>query len=125
MATELKRILYSNQGIKKSSADYAVFDYGDCVFSGVTKDGKSTINAAEDIIRIISRAEGIPLTFFDLQTRLGYGHYKEGEYFLNLLIVINQQDPQVVEWRRVQFPRPDVFRVFQNHIGLNLREKRD
>ena len=58
-----------------------------CTFSALTKL-PSSINAAEDLVKSICRAEHCrptQLHFFDLQTCLGYSSMQPGDYELELL----------------------------------------
>lgn len=49
------------------------------IYSGLTTEGKSTINAAEEIVKIIKDLEKITdenlVRFFDVQTSRGYDYY--------------------------------------------------
>lgn len=75
-AVALKQLDYPNFCIGTSSVAYAIFPDRRVVFSGVSADGTSTINAAESIIQEICRREEInPYAYrwFDFQTNRQYG----------------------------------------------------
>lgn len=117
----MKKIAY-HQG--KCFAEYEIFDGNKCIFSGVTPDGRTTINSAEEIIKIITAEEsGKQLKFYDLQTHKGYSHYAPGEYDFCLLVFHGKQDdPDVYGWDQENLPQR-VLDVFREHIGDNLRRK--
>ncbi len=72
----LKELDYPNFWIGTSRVAYAIFPDRRVVFSGITREGTSTINAAESIIQEICRREEIdPYAhrWFDLQTNRQYG----------------------------------------------------
>lgn len=71
-----QELAYPNFHVGTSKVVYVVFPDRRVVFSGITCDGTSTINAAEIIIQEICRhAEINPYAYhwFDLQTCRGYG----------------------------------------------------
>lgn len=116
----MKRIVYFNRGKIRSSVVYEIFDGYMCVFSGVSDKGMSTINAAERIIKAIAEAEGVPLKFYDLQTNQGYSYYEPGEYSFDLLVITDQNNPEVKAWIPEPLP-PKVLAVFGEYIGSNPR----
>lgn len=118
----MRRIAYFKSGKNQSFVDYEIFDGYKCVFSGVSGNGKSTINAAEGIIKAIAETEKVPLKFYDLQTHKGYDYFKPGEYSFDLLIITNQNDPEVVRWVPERLFR-EALEVFKEHIGSNPRPR--
>lgn len=56
---------------------------------GMTSDCTSTINAAEQIVNAIIEKEHLDpcaVTFYDLQTHMGYKHIKQGEFIIDELV---------------------------------------
>ncbi|MFA6391869.1 MAG: hypothetical protein WCW66_03925 [Patescibacteria group bacterium] len=114
------------------------------VFSGLTPNTTSTVNAAENIIMAICRAEGMEpnkFAFFDLQTSQTYGRFEPGEFELSLLefnyiphfcgavykgsdgsVTIGTSGPiQVMSWEPFPYS-PEVVKLFAEQIGPNPRQ---
>ena len=73
----------------KSKVAYVVDGYN-IYFSGLERRKTSTINAAEEVILVLCRAEGLKwqnCQFYDIQTHLGY-RKSPGEYIVDSLKVI-------------------------------------
>lgn len=122
---KLKRIPYrgindlpENDGI----LDYVIFPDNRCVFSGITKGGSGTINAAENVLAVISAREHIPLAqlrFFDLQTCRGYSSFGVEQFsFVPLVFTVDQgENIRNVGWDANQTPEPEILDLFREHIG--------
>jgi len=125
----VKRIAYSNFGRGfgrsrgNSFVDYEIFDGNTCVFSGITRDGTSTVNAVESIIGAILKKEVRILEFYDLQTQKGYDYFEPGEYEFNRLVTRGDpSEPEVVEWVEEDLPQK-VREAFKDNIGPNPRAR--
>jgi hypothetical protein len=98
---------------------YAMVKPGVCVFSGVVASTCSTINAAEDIIRLICEREHIgprDCVFYDLQTAMGYR--KPISNFEYDRLVLEKKELRVKEW--IPEPCPlEVIELFSDFIGLH------
>ncbi|MDO8482348.1 MAG: hypothetical protein Q7S86_00835 [bacterium] len=115
----MKTVSYPNFGKGEGRVDYKLFEGFRCVFSGVTSDGTSTINAAERIVKAIAEVEKATLMFYDLQTQKGYDFYRPGEYSFSRLIVDGAQtNPENITWRPEKLPE-NVLKVFGDYIGPN------
>lgn len=120
---ELKRLAYTNlHNGGKNFVDYVIINGSQCIFSGASDSGTSTINAAESIVALICREEKRnDLTFFDLQTYLGYSHYQKGEYDFNQLTVpipfnMAKRWDYKMDWRPLPCPQ-EVLDIFRESIG--------
>ena len=114
----MKTITYASFNGRPTPVAYYIFEGDRCVFTGITDKGTSTINAVERIVEAIAVVEGRgirELTFFDLQTRKGYSHYRSGEFAFSQLI-LSEKEGRVtsVVWRSIACPENvrDEFRDF-------------
>lgn len=99
------KVHYQDRGDsrKYNPVTYIVFG-NQVVFMGMTSDCTSTINAAEEIVNAIIEKEHLDpcaVTFYDLQTHMGYKHIKQGKFIIDELTcrVCNGVVVAVTNWR--------------------------
>lgn len=96
---------------------YVMPDDSTIVFSGITWNKTSTVNVAEDIIRLLCDEEhrGPSSTrFFDLQTCLGYNYHRPGHFQYDEVTVDEHfKNPG---WTPVTCPT-EIVNLFREYIG--------
>ena len=86
-------------------------------FAGLIREATSTINAAEDIIRAICKAEEISwqdFTFVDIQTHRGY-QKAPGEFKANVLKLGSGEELSVESWQPISLTKK-VRQLFDDMI---------
>ena len=118
----LKRAYYENLGWPTVGPQYGTVIYAiigkRCVFTGIARLARSTINAAEDIILAIAKKENIKIsdvTFYDLQTSVTYRHSPGKFSFDRIKFSIENGEPTNLYWIPEACPR-DVAEVFSCFI---------
>lgn len=124
-----KRIRYPVfLGSDVAYVEYAIWSgmaYKKCVFTGISKPVTTTINAAEDVVMSIARAEDFRTSqrveFFDLMTHLGYGGHEPGVIQFARLVLKRATDGGTrnfeVDWDWMVRCPENVIEVFRENIG--------
>lgn len=133
-AKAITPVQYENNLSGKDGAFYAFFDPSEtgwrnriCVYSAAPPKGRSTINAAEDVIDSICKQESMhwhDVVFCDLQTSIGYTQLP-GFYMFDALVLSAEPrqsfrkkmlSGNAEEWHDMECPRI-VFDTFNHLIG--------
>lgn len=121
----LKKALYKLVTRKNGEVVYLIIK-NKCIFSGITWPG-STINYAEDIIKVILEQERLNLgsiKFYDLQTHLGYSRKEPGEFdFDYLKLDIRKDTFYVSAWATEKCP-DGIKEIFRDFIGTKSSTKK-
>ncbi len=119
----LKRIPYrGNEPAYDGIIDYVIMDGNRCIYSGITRNSTSTINAAEGIINTICHREEFEpneVKFFELLTCRGYGHLhlESCEYFPIVLELDDRGNVKDAGWDACLECPSDIREIFKDHIG--------
>lgn len=104
MPAPLKEIAY---GKRMPYARAVYLCDGDRIFFSGLEGHPSTINAAEQVVLAICKAEGLEwqnCTFYDIQTRSGYPTHEIGWYAVDRLILVDTNgSPHVDAWQPVDY----------------------
>lgn len=100
---ELKKVAYLDDG-RVDSPEVVYLVYRNKIyFTGISAGKKSTINAAEDVIKAICKTEGLrrqDYVFYDVICQSSYAGYASGEYRISRLII----QPSGDDFRVILFP---------------------
>lgn len=123
----LKEAVYNGFHKSLPATKFVYLIYGPSVyFSGLGKDNTSTINAAEEIVRIICTLEDIDwkvYTFFDVQTFRGYPGKRPGKYSIDKLMIRDnpyKEGCAVIGWNNVVASASDRFHYNNNSLPTDV-----
>jgi len=109
----LKRVSYDGFNPPSTRSEVVYMIQGNRIIFSATEDGvrktTSTINAAEEIVQNICKAEGIcwqDYVFYDVQTAIGYPHHNPDYLCVDELVIKDNGDNwmNVEQWKRVDLP---------------------